>query len=339
MPRYPAAAGITKLSELTIDVNKDWAAKRIENLGAPDSSDDAPRARIGDVQINADKDWQQKLISNIAGLALDQSKGDLIARSDLVLVRIPPGSAGLVLTSAGLGNIPTWAPSGGALARYIPAPIGSSVTASVVPVNRMADKTPTIATSRQDQLAPTFSPSIGAAHAGVVVTPDQTADKTPAVATAKSHYVMAGVGGAVADDGGAQTDETAAANNDTLNDMTLLPAVPVVDDAYYLGYGAGTFPAVFLRQDTLGVGVWTITWEYWNDEAWVALAEIDDPTGGFKPTVAGRYRISFAVPEDWALTTVAGIADLYWIRGRVSAYTSVITQPKGTRAWIQTASG
>lgn len=32
-----------KLSNLDIDVSKDWAAKKIENLGAPDSDDDAPR--------------------------------------------------------------------------------------------------------------------------------------------------------------------------------------------------------------------------------------------------------------------------------------------------------
>lgn len=35
--------GITKLSELEIDAHKDWATKKIENLGAPDSGDDAKR--------------------------------------------------------------------------------------------------------------------------------------------------------------------------------------------------------------------------------------------------------------------------------------------------------
>ncbi len=35
--------GITKLSELTIDIAKDWNTKKIENLGAPDSADDAKR--------------------------------------------------------------------------------------------------------------------------------------------------------------------------------------------------------------------------------------------------------------------------------------------------------
>lgn len=39
----PAAAGITKLSQLEIDADKDWVAKKIQNLGAPDSDDDAKR--------------------------------------------------------------------------------------------------------------------------------------------------------------------------------------------------------------------------------------------------------------------------------------------------------
>ena len=34
-------AGIKKVSELQIDAHKDWSAKKIENLGAPDSADDA----------------------------------------------------------------------------------------------------------------------------------------------------------------------------------------------------------------------------------------------------------------------------------------------------------
>jgi len=36
------------------------------------------------------------------------------------------------------------------------------------------------------------------------------------------------LGGAVADDGGTQTDETTAANDATTDDMTLLPASPAV---------------------------------------------------------------------------------------------------------------
>ena len=38
--------GISKLSELEIDVDKDWNAKKIENLGIPDSDDDAARRDV-----------------------------------------------------------------------------------------------------------------------------------------------------------------------------------------------------------------------------------------------------------------------------------------------------
>jgi len=49
MPRYPM--GVTKLSQLEIDADKDWAAKKIENLGAPDTGDDAPRDDTIDSKI------------------------------------------------------------------------------------------------------------------------------------------------------------------------------------------------------------------------------------------------------------------------------------------------
>ena len=41
--------GITSLSELEINIDKDWATKRIENLGAPTADTHAPRARAGDI--------------------------------------------------------------------------------------------------------------------------------------------------------------------------------------------------------------------------------------------------------------------------------------------------
>ena len=139
------------------------------------------------------------------------------------------------------------------------------------------------------------------------------------------------VGGAVADDGGVTTDETAPANNDTTNDMTLLPAVPAINDAYYFGH-ASLWDWLELRIGTAGNGTWTITWEYWNGAAWAALHGVSDGTSGFM--VSGNKQVTFMQPGDWAQTNVGGIANLYWIRGRVSAYTSIVTQPKGNRVFI-----
>jgi len=135
--------------------------------------------------------------------------------------------------------------------------------------------------------------------------------------------------GAVADDGGVQTDETTAANDSTANDMTLLPATPALDDAYYFGCST---PKDFLRINigTAGEGTWTITWEYWNG-AWTALSGVTDGTSGFT-AAAGNHDVTYTFPTDWAETAVNGITS-YWIRARVSAYTSVTTQPLGTQAW------
>lgn len=49
--RYPDIS----IEDVVIDVDKDWAAKKIENLGAPDTDDDAPRRDTIDDKINTHK--------------------------------------------------------------------------------------------------------------------------------------------------------------------------------------------------------------------------------------------------------------------------------------------
>ncbi len=148
-----------------------------------------------------------------------------------------------------------------------------------------------------------------------------------------------GVGGliplimAVADDGGVQTDETIKANDETANDMILLPAVPAVNDAYYF-LSNWQFDTVRINIGTQGAGTWTIVWEYWNGSTWTVLSGVTDGTSGFK-AAAGNHDVTFTVPTDWAITEVKGING-YAIRARVSAYTSITTQPKGTQAWTST---
>jgi len=139
------------------------------------------------------------------------------------------------------------------------------------------------------------------------------------------------VGGAVAMDGVAATDETTPANEATANDMTLLPAIPAVNDAYYFG-GTQTFDKVTLNIGTAGVGTWTIVWEYYNGSAWVTLTGATDGTTGFT-AAAGNHDVDFTPPTDWAQVAVAALTR-FWIRARVSAYTAITTQPKGTQVWL-----
>jgi len=87
-----------------------------------------------------------------------------------------------------------------------------------------------------------------------------------------------------------------------------------------------------LNIGTAGAGVWTIVWEYWNG-AWVALAGVTDGTTSFT-AAAGNREVTFTRPGDWALTAILAM-NLYWIRARVSAYTSIVTQPLGTQSWIR----
>jgi hypothetical protein len=137
---------------------------------------------------------------------------------------------------------------------------------------------------------------------------------------------------AVADDGGVQTDETAEANSAAASDMTVLPAVPAVNDAYYYGCDS-KFDLLTINIGTQGDGTWEVTWEYYNGNttAWTALSGVTDGTAHYE-AAGGNRDVEFTMPSAWDLTTVDG-DNLYYIRSRVSSYTAVVTQPLGTQAW------
>jgi len=134
------------------------------------------------------------------------------------------------------------------------------------------------------------------------------------------------IDGAMAYDAPAYTDELTEALSAAASDMTLLPAIPVVGDAYYFGWFVPQ-SGFTLNIGTQGDGTWTITWEYYNG-GWVALGGVSDGTSGF--TLSGSCDISWTLPADWATVAVNG-STLYWVRARVSAFVAVITQPLGTQ--------
>lgn len=165
---------------------------------------------------------------------------------------------------------------------------------------------------------------------GKTITPLLTIP-VPSIDVATATYSPGAVDGAIADDGGVQTDETTEANNATVDDMTLLPAAPAVDDAYYFGKSS-LWDWLCLNISTAGAGTWTIKWEYWNGATWVELPSgYYDTSNGFRS--AGKQSVSFARPGDWATSTLM-LMDLYWVRARVSSYSSITTQPLGAQAWI-----
>jgi len=140
------------------------------------------------------------------------------------------------------------------------------------------------------------------------------------------------VKGAAQDDGGVFTDYTPEAQSSAANDVILLPAVPVVDDAFYFGFD---IPAgmVTVDVDQAGNGTWAITWEYYDGASWTALSGVDDRTSAF--SVLGRNIVTWTVPADWSTTTIVTISS-YWVRARVSSFSSLTTQPKGSLIQYET---
>lgn len=138
--------------------------------------------------------------------------------------------------------------------------------------------------------------------------------------------------GAIKEDTPAQVDDTANARSGGANDMILLPALPIVNDAYYIGFNR-TFDRVWLNIGTAGVGNWSLTEEYWNG-AWTPLAGVVDLTNQFM-AAAGIHSTTFTRPGDWALLNLLALGNMYWMRYRVSAFVNINVQPLGTQAWCE----
>lgn len=294
-----------------------------------------------DIVIDADKNMLGFGMSNMKQVVAGMIGGDLIAKGlGGVLIRIPAGTANTVLTSAGIGQVPTWAPGGLYLNRYFPVNI---YLANPVQTKVTVDKThaATAALSSAHVEATGDLPASGIKLLTPEVTlPDSEAlvvvDHTDAetVPLTQKIDLIQVLEAAVADDGGATTNESAAAKNATVNDMTLLPAVPVANDAYYFGSDY-KFDSLTLVVGIAGAGVWTIVWEYYHsDTTWHALADLVDGTNGFT-AAAGTKVVSFTKDSaNWTSVAVGGLNE-FWIRARVSVFTSIVTQPKGTQAWYK----
>ena len=93
----------------------------------------------------------------------------------------------------------------------------------------------------------------------------------------------------------------------------------------------GPFDNLALFIETGGEGSYTVTWEYWNG-AWVTLTVTDNTTlGSLVFGSEGFSSVHWIVPDDWATTAVNGITG-YWVRARISAFTSMTAVPQqGTR--------
>ncbi len=297
--------------------------------------------KISELEIDADKDWDGKGISNIKEIAEAMATGHIAQFNGTRLAKLLAGIENNVLTSQGPGKLVIWATPGSYFARYLPVTIDLSHAEAIVTPDKSYDKDAPLTTWNRQNCgdAPAdyikrLTPSVALVDAEVVVTPDKTHNENAPVATALTWQKV--VDGAAAEDGGVFTDETAKAQDAVADDMTLLPPVPggLVDgDAYYFGF-AYKFDRLWLNVSTAGVGNYAIAHEYWDGVlgSWELLPALVDDTSEF--TIAGTNKMDFTRPVDWAQCVVKEM-NLYWMRARVTEVVTYTTQPLGAQAWCE----
>ncbi len=66
--------------------------------------------KLSELEIDADKDWQGYGITNLAHLASGITKGSLLVHNGVVLEAVPAATIGHEFTSNGLLAMPSWEP-------------------------------------------------------------------------------------------------------------------------------------------------------------------------------------------------------------------------------------
>ena len=128
------------------------------------------------------------------------------------------------------------------------------------------------------------------------------------------------------DDGGAFVDEDAAAKDVTGDDVELLVATIEVDDAVYHGIADSKFQKITFTGGTDAVDlVADMVYEYYNGTAWVTLIVVDG-TSDYSDLTGTE--VTWTIPSDWAQVAVDSVT-AFWVRNRVTDYTSVTTLPQG----------
>lgn len=135
------------------------------------------------------------------------------------------------------------------------------------------------------------------------------------------------------DDGGAFTDYTTNANSSATADFYPVAATPAVNDAIYFGSDV-PFNQLNIIGSTQGAGTWTNVFEYYSSvgPGWVDCSDTDGTTS-WKAAVTVHQAVTWTPSANWIKTTINGV-EAYYLRSRVSAYTSITTRPILTQAHV-----
>jgi hypothetical protein len=266
--------------------------------------------------------------------------GDLVVRGPAgILVRLPPGVANTVLTSGGVGVMPSWQPGGLYLNRYFPEVFSLSNTVAVkVPEHSDHEPAPlatelvAVYDDAPASMVKRLTPAIVITDAAAVLAPDHT-NNEPAAFTSQVGLQKVVDGAGIHEEGVGDTDETTEAQDATANDMTLMLAAPTVDDAYYFGWNY-KWDRLWLNIGTAGNGNWAITEEYWDNVAgsWQTCVGMTSDMNQFM--VSGLRYFQHTPQANWTASLWNGMT-WYWVRFRISAFVNIVTQPLGTQAWCE----
>jgi hypothetical protein len=127
----------------------------------------------------------------------------------------------------------------------------------------------------------------------------------------------------VEDNGTGFTDDTLDANDANTGDAPAMPTTQALNDASYFGHDE-KFYEVNIDLGTAKTGTWTGTWEYYNGSTWASLTDVTDGTSNYATT--GPQTVTYAMPDNWAKTTIDS-DNRYWVRFRISSFTSSGTAP------------
>ena len=105
---------------------------------------------------------------------------------------------------------------------------------------------------------------------------------------------------ALYDNGSTIADETAAANNDTVDDMHLEGGK---NTTYYFGHASLKFGKIALKHVTKDINS-LVTWKYWDGSTWSTLTVTASQTDWDQWKVDGDGYVTFNIPADWEKTTV-----------------------------------
>jgi len=67
-----------------------------------------PISKLSELEIDVDKNWLAFGITNVKELAASMNVGDMVFSDGSKLEKIIPGTVGTMLTTHGVGNDPTW---------------------------------------------------------------------------------------------------------------------------------------------------------------------------------------------------------------------------------------